>query len=132
MDFLRSCEAAMSQIKGLDVLNDCNENQKILTKLPDWLTSRWNRKVMEVEEQSRTFPSFSQFVAFLTCEAKIACNPVTSLDALKPSEGDKTKAQRNRSTSRKILATNSDKRPVPANCILLDNCRRFMEREVSE
>lgn len=49
-DFLRSCEAAMSQIKGLEVLNDCNENQKILAKLPDWLTSRWNRKVMEVHE----------------------------------------------------------------------------------
>lgn len=31
-DFLRSCEAAMSQIKGLEVLNDCNENQKMLAK----------------------------------------------------------------------------------------------------
>ncbi len=58
-DFLRSCEAAMSQIKGLEVLNDCNENQKILAKLPDWLTSRWNRTVMEEEEQSHKFPSFS-------------------------------------------------------------------------
>ncbi|KAM9332785.1 uncharacterized protein KZ484_017918 [Pholidichthys leucotaenia] len=41
-DFLRSCQAAMSQIKGLEVLSDCNENQKMLAKLPDWLTSRWN------------------------------------------------------------------------------------------
>ena len=59
-DYLRSCEAAMSQIEGLEVLNDCNENQKMLAKLPDWLSSRWNRKVME--EHSRRFPSFSQFV----------------------------------------------------------------------
>ncbi|KAK0144474.1 hypothetical protein N1851_017178 [Merluccius polli] len=28
--------AAMSQIRGLEILNDCNENQKILSKLPDW------------------------------------------------------------------------------------------------
>ncbi|KAJ8358380.1 hypothetical protein AAFF_G00011560 [Aldrovandia affinis] len=95
-DFLRSCEAAMSQIRGLEVLNDCNENQKILVKLPDWLTSRWNRKVVEVEEQSHTFPSFSQFVKFLTREAKIACNPITSLHALKPSESEKIKVSTSR------------------------------------
>lgn len=35
-DFLCSCEAAMCQIRGLEVLiDDCNENQKILSKLPD-------------------------------------------------------------------------------------------------
>lgn len=39
-DFLKSCEAAMPHIKTLEVLNDCNENQKILMKLPDWLVSR--------------------------------------------------------------------------------------------
>lgn len=38
-DFLHSCEATMSQIKGLEVLNNYNENQKILAKLPDCLTS---------------------------------------------------------------------------------------------
>lgn len=85
VDFLHGCEAAMPQIKSLEVLNDCNENQKILTKLPDWLTSRWNWKVIEVEDETKTFTTFSQFVKFLMREAKIACNPVTSLHALKPS-----------------------------------------------
>lgn len=47
-DFLRGCEAAMFQIKGLEVLNDCSENQRMLSKLPDWLTERWNRKVIEI------------------------------------------------------------------------------------
>ncbi|KAG7494536.1 hypothetical protein JOB18_032575 [Solea senegalensis] len=36
-DFLCSCRAAMSQIKGLQVLDDCNENRKMLAELPDWL-----------------------------------------------------------------------------------------------
>nr|XP_046179278.1 uncharacterized protein LOC124010653 [Oncorhynchus gorbuscha] len=80
VDFLRSCEAAMSQNKGLEVLNDCNENQKILAKLPDWLTSRWNRKVTAILEETEIFPSFSQFVKFLTREAKIACNPTLESD----------------------------------------------------
>ncbi|KAJ8375829.1 hypothetical protein SKAU_G00064090 [Synaphobranchus kaupii] len=94
-DFLRSCEAAMTQIRGLEVLNDCTRTRKSLLNF-DWLTSRWNRKVIEVEEQSHMFPSFSQFVKFLTREAKIACNPVTSLHALKPSESEKIKVFKSR------------------------------------
>ena len=42
-DFLQTCSSAMSLIKGLQVLNDCEENQKMLAKLPEWVTSRWNR-----------------------------------------------------------------------------------------
>lgn len=82
-DFLRGCEAAMVEIKSLQVLSDSNENQKILSKLPDCLASRWNRKVIETEEETKTFPTFRQFMEFLEREAKIACNPVTSLHALK-------------------------------------------------
>lgn len=51
-DFLRSCEAAIIHIKSLEILKDCNENRKILSKLPDWLAASWNRKVMEIEEQT--------------------------------------------------------------------------------
>ena len=94
VDFLRSCEAAMVHIKALEILNDCNENRKILSKLPDWLTARWNRKVIEVEEVSSKLPSFSQFVKFLIREAKIACNPVTLLQSLKQVEIEKPNQQR--------------------------------------
>jgi hypothetical protein len=83
VDFLRSCEAAMVHIKALEILNDCNENRRILSKLPDWLIAGWNRKVVDEEEDKNQFPSFSQFVKFLTREVKIACNPVTSLQSLK-------------------------------------------------
>ncbi len=37
----------------------------------------WTHKVIEIEEEISQFPSFSQFVKFLTREVKIACNPVT-------------------------------------------------------
>ncbi|XP_051813072.1 uncharacterized protein LOC110968427 isoform X1 [Acanthochromis polyacanthus] len=138
-DFLRSCEAAMSQVRGLEVLNDCNENQKMLAKLPDWLTSRWNRKVIEVEEQSHTFPSFSQFVEFLTREAKIACNPITSLHALKPSESERTKLSKNRAPGAKVLATSSNEKAATTNCGYceraghsLQECRKFMDETITE
>lgn len=61
-DFLQTCQAAMSQIKCLEILNDCSENQKMLNKLPDWLAARWNRKVIETEEESKTFPKDVPFV----------------------------------------------------------------------
>ncbi|KAM9817861.1 uncharacterized protein LOC133152032 [Syngnathus typhle] len=138
-DFLRSCESAMSQIRGLEVLNDCNENQKILSKLPDWLTSRWNRKVIEIEEETHMFPSFSQFVKFLTREAKIACSPITSLHALKPTERVLEKGSKIRSPGAKVFATSSDGQAVPTNCIFCDKvghslqrCRRFMQKTILE
>ncbi|KAG1935726.1 hypothetical protein F2P79_019030 [Pimephales promelas] len=139
VDFLRSCEAAMTQITGLNVLNDCNENQKLLAKLPDWLTSRWNRKVIEVEEESHAFPNFQQFVEFLTREAKIANNPITSFHALKPAEDKQIKVLKNRAVGAKVLATNSDERASSTSCFFceksghsLHKCWKFMDKTISE
>ena len=39
-DFLRGCQSAMSLVISLEVLNNCSENQKMLSKLLDWLTTR--------------------------------------------------------------------------------------------
>nr|XP_054594596.1 uncharacterized protein LOC129162115 isoform X1 [Nothobranchius furzeri]XP_054594597.1 uncharacterized protein LOC129162115 isoform X1 [Nothobranchius furzeri] len=131
-DFLRSCEAAMVHIKALEILNDSSENRKILVKLPDWLTARWNRKVMEMEEENGQFP-FSQFVRFLTRESRIACNPITSLQSLKLS--DKSKQQ---NVKVKTLVTRSNEETVNI-CVFckkhghsLHTCRKFMQDEVSD
>ena len=138
-DFLRCCEAAMSQIRGLEILNDCNENQKILSKLPDWVTSRWNRKVIEAEEDTHMFPSFSQFVKFLTREAKIACSPITSLHALKPSERIPDKCVKSGGPGAKVLATTSDEKAVVTSCVFcekaghsLQRCYKFMQGTILE
>lgn len=40
-DFLRQCYTAMRSIGNQDVLNDSRENQKMLSRLPDWLVVRW-------------------------------------------------------------------------------------------
>ncbi|KAK0132883.1 hypothetical protein N1851_032005 [Merluccius polli] len=82
-DFLQTCSSAMSHIKGLQVLNDCEENQKMLAKLPEWVTSRWNRYVTEQLDRGQEYPSFHEFASYIAKEARIACNPVSSLHALR-------------------------------------------------
>lgn len=121
-DFLRSCEAAIS-------------------KLPDWLVARWNRKITEIGEETNKFPTFSQFVSFLTREAKIACNPVTSLQSLKQGEADsseKWKPPRQRNFVAKTLATTSQEKTA-FTCLFckrpkhtLKKCRGFLEKAVTD
>ncbi|XP_041434751.1 uncharacterized protein LOC121399034 [Xenopus laevis] len=93
-DFLQACSNAIPHIKGLQALNDCEENQKMLLKLPDWVTSRWNRHVTKQLDQGKDYPSFEEFSSFVNLEARIACNPVSSLHILKPLEGKPTRERK--------------------------------------
>ncbi|KAL7874934.1 hypothetical protein SRHO_G00059040 [Serrasalmus rhombeus] len=145
-DFLRGCQAAMSHIKSLEVLNDCSENQRILSKLPDWLTARWNRKVMEFEEEPQDFPSFHTFVEFVSREAKIACNPMTSLHALKSGDAERAKPSKVRNVGAKVLASASEEKPDvegqrgnAKGCMFcektnhgIQTCRKLIEKPIKE
>lgn len=93
-DFLNTCLEAMPHVKGLEILNDCEENQKLISKLPDWVVLRWNRQVTQNLMESEVFPSFKDFVSFLTLESTIACNPVTSIYALRPFDKGSSSAMR--------------------------------------
>lgn len=85
-DFLQACQEAMPHVKGLDILNDCEENQKLVQRLPDWAAMHWNRQVTQVMESRQEFPNFQEFVTFMQMEAEIACNPITSIQALRAAE----------------------------------------------
>ena len=85
-DFLTSVETAMEVIEGLNVLNDYMENQKLLTKLPDWLVSRWNREATRVIKQEKKYPDFKTFTTFINAEADLVCNPISSCYAVKEVE----------------------------------------------
>ena len=82
-DFLLSCKAAMSVVPGLQSLDSCHENQRIISRLPDWMVSRWNRLVFTAVKESNVYPPFSTFVNFVVEEAQVACNPISSLYAVK-------------------------------------------------
>ncbi|KAK0130929.1 hypothetical protein N1851_034390 [Merluccius polli] len=81
-DFLNACQEAIPHVMGLQILNDCEENQKLVQKLPDWLASRWNRQVTKTLNDHKEFPSFQDFTVFMSLEADVACNPITSFHAL--------------------------------------------------
>ncbi|XP_003725647.1 uncharacterized protein LOC100889672 [Strongylocentrotus purpuratus] len=85
-DYLGSCRDAKPYVEGLQVLDDCPENQKLLNKLPEWLVLRWNRVVTDSLEKCKRYPSFTEFVTFVSKEARIANNPVSSLIALRGQE----------------------------------------------
>ena len=38
-DFLKGCRDAMPHVDGLQILDDCMENRKLLCKLPEWATA---------------------------------------------------------------------------------------------
>ena len=71
-DFLLSCKAAMSVVPGLQSLDSCHENQRIISRLPDWMVYRWNRLVFTAVEESTVYPPFSRFVNF-DCKGSAGC-----------------------------------------------------------
>ena len=77
-DFLKSCAEAMPHVKGLAILNDSEENHKLLKKLPDWIVCKWSRVVVGELDKSGEYPSFDHFTEFVQTEARIACNPIAS------------------------------------------------------
>ncbi|WAQ94115.1 hypothetical protein MAR_006586 [Mya arenaria] len=104
-DFLQGCKDALPHIPSLRILDDCTENQKLLNKLPDYATIGWNREVIQSMESNGSYPSFSQFVSFLAKEAKIACNPISSLYALNNNEDKKSKELRYSGNKAKVNTT---------------------------
>ncbi len=146
VDFLSSVESAMPYVQGLQTLNDCVENQRIALKLPDWLSSRWNREATIYQDGHKMFPDFRYFVRFLNMEARIACNPITSFYAvkstdqerLKPTEREQSRYQRNQNFSAKTFTTNTSEK-TSITCMFckkkghtLHRCLKIREKPVEE
>ena len=86
-DFLWQCNAAMSAISHLTSLDSAEENQKLLRKLPRYITDRWSRVIdtwlhgTEADRQEfgdlydGRYPPFSAFCRLLSNEARVASGP---------------------------------------------------------
>ena len=109
----------MGKINFLNVLDDPEENRKMLSKLPNYLVNRCGRVVdnrigEDVNERSddedevgmpqttggKNYPSFKEFSRFLKKEARIACNPVISQCFLKRESKKKEEKKSNYKQSR--------------------------------
>ncbi|XP_063967807.1 uncharacterized protein LOC135157132 [Lytechinus pictus] len=77
-DFLHQCCTAARYVHHLHHLDDERENKKLMSKLPDWLITRWGRNVVKWRQDRGSFPPFSVFTEFIINEADIACDPITS------------------------------------------------------
>ena len=68
-------------------LNDCMENQRILRKLPDWVVTRWSR-IAQQDRSANAYPGFAAFSDFMAQEAKVASDPIASVQALRGKTND--------------------------------------------
>ncbi len=81
-DFLLQCETAVSTLSQLKVLNDADEYQKIINKLPKHIQEKWMTYTdkwlyNEDNEQIRDeYPSFPKLCQFISKQACIACSPL--------------------------------------------------------
>ncbi|KAK7880700.1 hypothetical protein WMY93_032666 [Mugilogobius chulae] len=142
-DFLTACLQAMPHVKGLQILNDCEENQKLLQKVPEWLATRWNRHVTVALMDGKDFPSFKDFAEFVAVEAEISCNPVTSSHALHAcglslEKGHTKEIKQNRPTFQ-VFSTQASIHTDKAPCMFckderhqLTMCPSFSEKSLND
>ena len=167
--FYNTATPQFHSIKYLRVLNDSEEHQRMLKKLPSYLVSRWSRIVdkcigeeqtdkLNLEEvpchaREATYPSFAEFCQFLATEARIACNPVTSLRAIKDEDWKgktHSRLRRSKGPGLSSLATGvneaaggsekskEEKRNRQTLCLFckashdLENCDKFLRLPLNE
>ncbi len=160
-DLLVQCEKAMDKISSLKVLNDDQENHKMMSKLPRWAATRWGGSVYSWKEEKGDFPPFSEFVKFVVKESDIACDPVNLRRVGKDEDpkrsryqgygkqGGKFPVQYN-GKSRNTLVTKSEEdnpnnnektkveNPTANSCTLckgdheLDSCQEFYKMDIKE
>ena len=98
-DFLRQCESAMKVNLDLRILNDCRENQAILKKLPEHLVTRWSCQIQDYRDSTGMYPPFSTFSDFIARQARLACDPITSFQALKDDKPSKSTTIKSKGTA---------------------------------
>ena len=144
----------MERIGSLRVLNDDQENRKLVSKLPRWASNRWSRLAYHWKEENKGFPPFSEFVKFVVKEADIACDPVLSSSLFSEEDSSKisskeskiAKPPRRRLQGANTFATSlskegkgtGERKRLPASiiksCIIcngahdLDVCLEFMNK----
>ena len=78
-DFLKEIQSNLTVLSTHDVLNDAKENYKLLQILPQWVVNKWADRIAEYQERHNDcFPPFTDFVAFVSTQAKRVNNPVIS------------------------------------------------------
>ena len=136
-DFLEHCQAAAAvPLQHLSILDDYLEIQMMVKKLPKYLVDRWKREVDKCLYNSNgtgRHPPFSEFVHFVSVEARIACGPV---DMAKHPEERQQVTHKPQSKARTFVSSTGVKRASgatqvdtkkPPTCELCQNEHRIKD-----
>ncbi|XP_061630981.1 uncharacterized protein LOC133478666 [Phyllopteryx taeniolatus] len=98
VDFLKSCSGAVKHGEELDFLNSCEENFKLLEKMPQWITQKWSQIVVDELETSGEYPDFACFTEFLKTESQTLCSHIASPPIMTNKSWDHRSLKQKRST----------------------------------
>ncbi len=74
-DFLQGSVEAIPRVKGLSIINDCEENHRLLKKTALVDCAQMELNVVEELDKSGDYASSLSFTLFVQKEARIALNP---------------------------------------------------------
>lgn len=78
-DYLLHLNGAMKGIPELQSLNDMLENEKMTSKLPDHMITKWAEKVKNKRVYEQSYPTFAEFVSFVDGQAEVLSEPLMLL-----------------------------------------------------
>jgi len=93
---------------------------------------------MESKLANARYPSFKELVDFLSKEADLACDPISSIQAVKRIDGETQRQHRGQTIQAKTLSTNTAQHNIPLCDFckrtghVLANCRKFCEKTVQD
>jgi hypothetical protein len=121
-DFINQCLTAKKHTRGLEILDDCRENQKMLEVLPNWVVRKWAKRIVDHKRNHDSFPDFEVFCRFIEDLAEVACEPVTSMrgsSSHKPSNSSKSQPKFPKSTLKPsvTLVSQTSQQAKPASPI---------------
>ncbi|XP_051917653.1 uncharacterized protein LOC127598109 [Hippocampus zosterae] len=105
--FLKSCNGNVPYGEELTFLNSCEENYKLLEKMPEWIIHKWSQIVMDELEIHGEYPNFACFVQFLKTEAQIHCSHTASPPIMNNKSLDSRSPNQKRSPKTSIQQKNA-------------------------
>lgn len=60
------------------ILNDCEENKKLLRKQPECIVRKWSWIVVDELDTSGIYPGFAYITEYLSRKARLFCNGIIS------------------------------------------------------
>jgi hypothetical protein len=140
-DFLRQCVTAKRNMRRLTILDDPRVIQDLVKVLPGELIKRWSRVAGSYKRTNNDYPEFEYYSEFVVAEAELACDDVTSIEAIYGKSKPSTSPKETKSTAHTSLesAATSDESSSNHKCQIcksntheLSECRTFAAQPFKE